>query len=304
VHDYPEQQGITYMNLHFLQNEGVLYNFFRDGRNFNPTFITSSDHGKTWGNRTHFIMDEVEGRQRPYARYLQRDVNTVGISFTDGHPRNYGNSLYYADFCNGVFFNADGTKIKDLADGPLRTSEAEKIYTGSETKKKPKECESVPNSAWTCAMAADTTGNPHIGYSLYLSNDDHRYRIASWDGSRWIDREIAHAGKCLYTKESSYTGLMAFDPEDSTQVYISSDVDPSTGKNLGGTHEIYSASIGLDDDISSIKWKPVTSGSKYRNIRPIIVSGEGYKVVMWLRGPWNTFKDYCSDVVGLMLEKP
>ncbi|WP_111708210.1 glycoside hydrolase family 88 protein [Lutibacter citreus] len=300
AHDYEGRKGVTYMNLYYLENEKSLYNFFRDGPSFNPSFITSKDQGETWGNRTHFIADDVEGRQRPYARYFQKDKNTVGVSFTDGHPRAYGNSLYYAEFKNGAFYNVDGTKIKDLKE-PLRTPEAEKIYVGSETKKKPKGFESVPNSAWTCATGKDKNNNPHIGYSLYLSNNDHRYRIAAWDGEKWIDKEIAYAGTCLYTMESSYTGLMAFDPEDPSMVYISTDVNPSTGEKMNNIHEIYSAKISLNDDISTIKWNAITSNSEYRNIRPIVVAGEGHKVLIWLNGPWNSFVNYKADVKGIVL---
>lgn len=301
IHGYEGHKGVTYMNLYYMENEKLLYNFFRDGPTFNPAFITSSDNGDNWSSKSaHFIEDDVEGRQRPYTRYFQKDKNTIGISFTDGHPRRYGNSLYYAEFTKGAFYNVDGTKIKDFKT-PLKTIEAEKIYKGSETKEKQKGFESVPNSAWSCATGKDSENNPHMGYSLYLSNDDHRFRIASWNGTEWIDREIAYAGKCLYTMESSYTGLMAFDPEDVSQVYISTDVNPSTGEDLGGLHEIYTAKIGLKDDISTIKWEAITSHSKYRNIRPIVVAGEGHKVLLWLNGPWNSFVNYNADVKGIVL---
>ncbi|WP_298472418.1 glycoside hydrolase family 88 protein [uncultured Maribacter sp.] len=303
IHTYKEDKGVTYMNLYYLENEKLLYNFFRDGPTFNPAFITSSDHGDTWStNSLHFIEDNVDGRQRPYTRYFQKDENTIGISFTDGHPRRYGNSLYYAEFSNGAFYNVDGTKIKDF-EKPLNTTEAEKIYKGSETKKKEKGFESVINSAWSCATGKDKNNNPHMGYSLYLSNDDHRFRIASWNGEKWIDREIAYGGKCLYTMESSYTGLMAFDPEDVSRVYISTDVNPSTGEDLGGLHEIYTAKINMNDDVSTINWEAVTSKSKYRNIRPIVVAGEGHKVLLWLNGPWNSFVNYKADVKGIVLSK-
>lgn len=302
VHKYEGRGGVTYMNLHYLENEKTLYNFFRDGPSFNPSYITSKDHGKTWGNRTHFIADDVEGRQRPYARYIQKDENTVGISFTDGHPRVYGNSLYYAEFRNGTFYNVDGTKIKEANGEPLRTPEAEKLYVGSETKKKPHGFESVPNSAWTCAMGKDAENNPHLGYTLYLNNDDHRFRINSWNGTKWVDREIAFAGKCLYTMESSYTGLMAFDPEDPTRVYISTDVNPSTGEKMNNIHEIYSAKINESDDVSTIKWEAITKNSSFRNIRPIVVANNGHKALIWLSGPWKSFVNYASDVKGIILK--
>ncbi|UKM65174.1 glycoside hydrolase family 88 protein [Flavobacteriaceae bacterium GSB9] len=303
-HHYDSKVGVTYMNLFYLKNEGLLYNFFRDGLTFNPAFITSDNHGETWGNRTHFIVNDVTGFQRPYARYMQLDDNTIGVSYTDGHPRKYGNSLYYVEYRDNNFYKVDGTKIKSLDEGPLVTIEGEKLYQGSETKKKPVVNESVPNSAWTCAMQKDSDNNPHIGYTLYLNDSDHRFRISSWDGKKWNDREIAYAGKCLYKIESSYTGLMAFDPTDVTNIFISTDVNPSTGEDLGGTHEIYQANIGPNDDISTINWKPITSNSNYRNIRPIVVADNGYKVLLWLYGPWHTYTNYDSNVVGVILEKP
>ncbi len=303
VHDYSGGWGITYMNLYYLQHEGLLYNFFRDGLNINPSFITSGDQGETWENRTHFITDEL-GWQRPYARYLQRNADTVAVSFTDAHPRQYGNNLYYAEFRGGAFYRADGVKIKNLADGPLKPSEAECIYRGSETRNKPEGYESVPNSAWTCSMAADESGRPHLGYTLYLSNDDHRYRMAFWNGKRWIDREVAYAGSCLYAAESSYTGLIALDPVDPTRVVISSDADPKSGKNTGGSRELYAATVKADDTIHSIQWTAITRDSNESNIRPIIVTGDGYKVLVWLRGNYRTYTDYNCDVAGIVLERP
>jgi len=303
-HEYTATMGVTYMNLYYIKNQEKLYNFFRDGLNFNPTFITSSNYGETWENRTHFISNDVQGFQRPYPRYLQIDENTIGISYTDAHPRNYGNNLYYAAFSNNNFYKADGTLIKSLKDGPLFSSSAEKLYTGSNTKEKSPTDESVPNSAWTCAMAKDKNNNPIIGYTLYLNDNDHRFKITSWDGQKWNDREIAFAGKCLYKVESSYTGLLAFDPEDPTNVYISTDVNPSTGEDLGGNHEIYFAKIGPNDTSLNIKWKAITSKSPYRNIRPIVVSDEGYKVLLWLYGPWYSYMNYDSNVVGIILKRP
>jgi hypothetical protein len=291
---------VTYMNLYELRSEGKLYNFFR-GINYNPTFVTSADHGKTWSEPVHFFQNEVGGRHRPYPRYTSNGKDTVYVSITDAHPRNYGNSLYYFEFRNGNFYKADGTLIKNLAaDGPLLPSEADKIYIGSETQEKPEGYESVPNSAWTSSIAVDRAGCPHIGYTLYLSNNDHRYRIASWNGTEWIDREVAFSGKCLYERESSYTGLISLDPLDPTVVFISTDVNPATGEDTGGKHEIYRARIQPDDDISTIQWEAVTKNSPVRNIRPVILRDGDTRVVLWQRGEFNTYTDYDLDTVGFV----
>ena len=251
----------------------------------------------------HFIMDEVNGRHRPYARYAKKSEDTIAVSLTEAHPRNFGNSIYYAEFRDGSFYRSSGQLIKRLkSEGPLIPAEAERVYRGSEIQTNGKKGQSAPNSAWTSSIAFDGNERQHIGYTLYLSNDDHRYRLASWNGEGWNDREVAYAGKCLYLDETSYTGLITLDPSDPTSVYISSDVDPTSGRDLGGSHEVYHAKVNADDSSETIEWEPVTSGFSVRNIRPMVVSGQGRKVVLWLRGPWNTYKDYQSDIVGMILE--
>jgi rhamnogalacturonyl hydrolase YesR len=290
---------VTYMNLIELSDEGLLYNFFR-GINYNPTFVTSADHGITWSEPVHFFQNEVGGRHRPYPRYAGNGKDTVYVSITDAHPRNVGNSLYYFEFRNGNFYKADGTRIKNLAaDGPLRPSEAERVFLGSGVERKGRGL-SAPNSAWTSSIAVDGEGCPHMGYTLYLTNDDHRYRLASWNGSEWIDREVAYGGKCLYENESSYTGLITLDPVDPEVVFISTDVNPSTGETTGGKHEIYRARIKPEDDISTIVWKPVTRNSAVRNIRPVILRDGDTRVVLWNRGEFTTYTDYDLDTVGFV----
>lgn len=146
----------------------------------------------------------------------------------------------------------------------------------------------------------DSQGHPHIGYSLYLSNSDHRYRIASWDGRQWIDRDVAFAGTCLYQRESSYTGLITLDPIDPTVVVISTDVDPSTGTDHGGHHEIYRATVRLHDDVHSIAWQAVTRDSPVGNIRPVILRNGEQRVVLWNRGEFLTFTNYQLDTIGFI----
>jgi rhamnogalacturonyl hydrolase YesR len=307
---YETKARVTYANLYEMRNEGKLYNFFR-GIRTNPMFVTSTDGGKTWGEETHFIASELDGLHRPYCRYAGNGTDTVYISFTDGHPRNVGNSLYYAEFRDGKFWKADGTLIKDLKhDGPLRPSEAEVIYQGSGTTTKDRygaQDTSVPDSAWTSSIVIDKQGYPHIGYSVHKTNKDHRYRIATWDGKQWHDREVAYGGSALYSHESSYTGLIVLDPVDPTYVVISTDVDPLKGTETG-THEIYRARIELTDSRELkdergrplITWEPLTWGSKVRNLRPIIVRDGERRIVLWNRGFFRTYRNYQLDAVGFI----
>lgn len=295
----PERDRVTYMNLLPLSAEGKLYNFYR-GFEFNPSFVTSTDDGLTWSEDTHFIKSEVPGYQRPYARYAGNGRDTVHVTFTDAHPRDFGNNIYYAAFRGRAFYRADGTKISDLADGPLKPSAAERIFRGSGVKTDGATLGNAPSAAWTSSIALDTQGRPHIAYTLYLSNDDHRYRLALWDGKKWIDREIAYGGRCLYAKEASYTGLVTLDPVDPTQVFISTNVNPSTGLDFGGRHEIYRAKIGPLDNLQTVKWEPVTHDSSVANLRPIIVRDGAQRVVLWTRGVFRTYADYDLEAVGFV----
>lgn len=292
LHDYPGKGKVTYTNLLPMADEGKLYNFFR-GIDFNPSFITSTDSGETWSEPTHFIVNEEPGRHRPYVRYAGNGSDTVHLSFTDAHPRDFSNSIYYAAFRQGKFYRADGSLIKDLkSGGPLKPSEADLVFKGG------KGPAADDQRAWTSSIVLDAEGRPHIGYSVHLTNEDHRFRIASWNGKRWLDREVARAGHCLYEKESSYTGLISLDPGDPQTVVISTNVDPSSAENRGGFHEIYRARVGPDDDIASIEWKAVTKNSPVRNLRPIIVRGDGFRVITWLRGDFQSYVNYQLDAVG------
>lgn len=294
-HDDPA----TYSNLLKLSEEDTLYNFYR-GIDWNPSFVTSADEGDSWGRTRHFIQDELNGVQRPYARYASNGADTVAVSFTDAHPRDFGNSLYYAEFRDGNFYRADGTLIKNLdRDGPLRPSEAEEIFEGGGGGFRGMDA-SAEKSAWTSSIELDEQGHPHIGYTLYLSNTDQRYRLASWDGKQWIDREIAFAGTPLYEVEASYTGLVTLDPADPGHVVISTDVDPSTGQALEGTYQVFHAHIGPSDTTETIRWERLSDDSRRDNIRPIVVSGNDRRAVLWLRGQYNTYTDYHLDVVGIV----
>lgn len=298
-HAYPKAGNATYMNLYAMRDEGKLYNFFR-GIHWNPSFMTSKDNGESWGEPTHFIASSFRGR--PYARYIGNGKDTVHVSFTDAHPRDFGNSLYYAAFRGGAFYRANGDRIKVLAeDGPLRPNEAERVFHGGGGKGRGGSLSAL-KAGWNSSIAIDRNGNPHLANTLYISNTDHRYRIASWDGKAWHEREVAYAGSCLYDRESSYTGLITLDPVDPTYVVISTDVDPTTGKQLRGPHEIYWARVGSADTIKSITWKPVTRNTPkgLRNIRPVILRYGNKRLMLWQRGTYNTFVDYNLDTVGII----
>ncbi|MBN1900941.1 BNR-4 repeat-containing protein, partial [Candidatus Sumerlaeota bacterium] len=300
IYDHGGPTGITYMNIYHLPKDGILYNFYRDGPTFHPFFIFSEDHGETWNKGGQFIFNEIKTRNRPYVRYVSNGLDRIFFSFTEAHPSSFqkklnkGCSIYFASFGNGKFYNAKGDVIKDLKEqGPLTPREAELIFQGD-----------LDNIAWTSSIRLDEKGYAHIGYSVHKTNEDHRYRYAFWDGVKWQDREVAYAGRCLYPEQDFYTGLITLDPVDPRILYISSNVHPETGNKTGTEkYEIYRARIPNDEFQKPLKWIPVTKNSLKDNIRPVCVAGDTCRVLLWMQGNYITFRNYETDIVGIIFPK-
>lgn len=309
THDFEVQEGnvwggTCYQNLYTIKDSGLLYNFFRIGVDLNPYFITSNDEGKTWSeNKTHFISDHIEGYHRPYVRYTQINDNRIGFSYTNAHPDMYGNNLYYNEFDGKNYYDVSGKKIHSIDNGPLSTADGDLIYKGSESFNKPDSLAAIPNSAWTSSQEKNIKGQPYIGYTVYWNDNDIRYRLANWTGEIWNDREIAFAGTGV-SPINNYAGLIALDPENPKNIALSSNVNPVTGETINQHEIFYATDISDQDHTNTIEWQQITSNSKHINIRPMIVTGEGYKVLLWMTGPWNGFLSYDTDVIGYILEQP
>ena len=127
------------------------------------------------------------------------------------------------------------------------------------------------------------------------AGQDLRYRFARWDGSKWQDGEIAYAGSTLYTGEDDYAGGICLHPDDPDTVFISSNVEPLTGKSPG-RFEIYRGHTR--DRGASWKWTAVTRELKVDNLRPIVPgSFKGKTLLLWLRGTYSRYIQYDLQVV-------
>ncbi len=287
---YDHPAAITYMNLYYHPCEKLLYNFYRDNSRSTwcPFFMVSPDHGQTWRAGGQLIQHEVKGTHRPYPRYSS-DGEFIHVCFTEAHPQEYPPcSIYYAKYKAGKFYRANGTLIKDIRkEGPLLPRQAEQVFVGD-----------PQNGAWTSSIVADRQGKVYIAYSVRKSPADHRFRYANWDGGKWNDHEVAFAGPGLYPRAYDYTGRITIDPSEPGRVYFSTNVTPKTGTRGAGKHEIYE---GLTQD-SGETWKitALTKDSPTDNLRPICVTGEGFKALLWLRGRYATYTSYDQNVVGMI----
>lgn len=137
---------------------------------------------------------------------------------------------------------------------------------------------------------------------------DHRYHYARFDGSRWAEHEMAHAGSRLYAGEDDYTGLAAIDPQDPSVVVISTNADPATGAPLvsradGKRHwELFRGRT--EDGGATWKWQALTRDSRRDHLRPVIPPNPGGKrIILWLAGDFKSFTDYRLDVCALVEER-
>lgn len=310
----------TYSNVFRLSGEdGRIYNFHR-GRGFNPNCTISDDGGESWRYGWRLLswtrddladnpkFTGIDGR-RPYLRYASNGTDSIHFVTTEDHPRAYDNSIYHGYYRDGELRDSTGTALGEPEgeNAALKPTSFTRVFEGDDDR-----------IAWTIDLALDADGHPYTVFSVQRDGAesrgkrgpgnrggfDHRYHYARFDGSRWRQHEIAHAGTRLYPREAHYTGLAALDPEDPDVVVISTDADPTTGEPLVSTaddrrhYELYRGET--PDGGKSWTWTALTENSDADNLRPLIPSNPGgERVILWCRGDLKSYTDYRLDVCGL-----
>jgi len=306
--DLGRSSGVTYSNLVLLSDEnggrGRLYDFFRS-RGEHPWFTTSDDEGRTWS-----AGGELLTRHRSYTRFKGDGHRRVWFITTDGHPTlTEGTSLFAGYLEGGRIRRADGTDL-----GPLGTPVDPRALTV--VARGVPGTSSVEVDHWGADIELDAAGRPVVTYSTRHPGTPvtgrrfiHDYRYARWDGSTFVDSRLSAGGSELYAGQPDYTGLSAVDPADPSRVFVSTDVDPTTGAALvsaadGRVH--WEISEGRTTDGGRTwTWSAVTRNSRLDNIRPIIPEPRhGHWALLWLRGTYSDFFVYDLDVVGIVDPAP
>lgn len=252
----------------------TVYVLYRGEASWHPHMVVSTDNGETFGAAKEFISG---GGQRPYTRYAQGSDGSIHVAVTTGHPRNEpSNKIYYCRFKDNIFYRADGSVIKNFADGAVDISQLEVVYDASVGK----------GWIWDIALEPET-GFPIMVYASFPTNDDHRYHYARWDGTKWKNIQITEAGKWFPQTplgvdeyENNYSGGLILDYDDPTTVYLS--------KQVKGVFEIFkykTADYGHSWDVKAITWN---TPSHLLNVRPIVPRHhkKGYFDVIWMRGQY------------------
>jgi hypothetical protein len=288
----------TYSNPFQLSEEnGRTYNFTR-AIGFNPNFLYSDDMARSWQG-PFVLIKSGDDRTRPYVKYAGNGKDRIDFLYTDGHPRDvHNNSVYHLFYKKGAFYKSDGTLIKSLEEVkniPLIPSDGTKIYDGA----------TETGRGWVWDLEYDEQSNP---VAAYINSADHakgkdlRYRYAFWNAAqnKWIEGQIAFAGTHLYVPENHYAGGITIEPKDTGTVYISADVNPSTGEvNPSGHYQIFQGEISRD--MQDCRWMQLTFDTDADNFRPVVPHEHGCKIcLIWLRGQYKTYTNYKTSIVGII----
>jgi hypothetical protein len=272
----PGPHGYTYPNPVRLPAEGNRMYLFWRGGNFNPSFSTQELNSTSWTPARTLISHPD---QRPYAKYASNGRDTIAVAYTQAHPQRLATNIYYVAYRAGAVRRADGTVISTMANLPIGWADGDKVYD-----------QATSGRAWVHDVALDAADRPVIVYATFPTDDDHRYRYARWDGSRWVDREFARGGGSMSVdpREPKYSGGLTLDHEDPSTVYLS--------REVGGR---FQAEVWTTPD-GGASWSTqvLSPGSVLDNYRPVSPRGQrgDDHGVVWMHG---TYPSYVSYQTGL-----
>jgi hypothetical protein len=311
----PGAGGTTYSNLFHLSAEnngqGRIYNVARTQQS--PHIMYSDDGGATWnyGGQLTKQADNPPSTNyvNGYFKYVSNGVDRIDFIATEFHPRDYNTSIYHGYIKNGRMYDSAGNEIDgDIFDAqdsfdpnslpaPDDFTQIFQAGTTSNSRAWTTDVQSYPDGSVNALFKARAGG---FGSHTTGAND-HRVWFARLDPNtgQWITTEIARAGGQLFSgSETDYTGLGALHPNDPNTIYISTEVDPTSGATLPH-HEIYKGHTS--DDGQNWNWTAITVNSSFDNLRPIVPAWDEHNTaVLWWRGTMDTSHDYDTAVVGII----
>ncbi|GAG71560.1 unnamed protein product, partial [marine sediment metagenome] len=92
------------------------------------------------------------------------------------------NCIYYGCYHNRAFYRADGSKIADINNLPMKPAQADKVYDAAISGAR----------AWIWDIAIDSAGNPVIVYSTIPKHNDPRYNTIKFGWMGWAFDSYGH----------------------------------------------------------------------------------------------------------------
>ncbi|MCM1313586.1 MAG: BNR repeat-containing protein [Bacteroides sp.] len=244
---------------------------------------------------------------RPYAKYQSNGKDKIYMAYTTGHPDNeYPNWLYF----NVIELNAkkDGKggitttpTLTDLKKNVLTTIQDGVFNVDKSDDYKVSYSNTLIDSPsdsrdWVWQIALDKKEKPVVAM-VRISNDkqSHEYYYARWDGKKWNLTDLVSGGGKFHSSntEYCYSGGMALDPENISDVYLSVPTENTVTGN--SVYEIWKYQLASNGAVS-VK-KQITHNSEKNNMRPFVLPGSkksGLRLC-WMNGDyyyWLVRKGY------------
>ncbi len=271
----PGGLGFTYPNP--IQQRGKLWLFWRGG-GWLPTF-SYTQNGRDWV-RARELVRSASG-QRPYAKYVGDGDRVIHGIFSDGHPQDFRNSLYYFRYEATNLFALSGRRIGSLASVPFELGRLDVVYRYFDS----------GGRAWPHDIALQADGRPRIVYTRRLGGPHGRdaFWYAYHNGRRWVSRKIVEAGR---GRDSFRSGGASLDHDDPRIVYLS--------RTIGAWNQI---ELWFTPD-NGRTWssRQLTSDSTHYSIRPVTPRRfGGPNRVLFVRGDETTkgYRDYRTRIHAL-----
>jgi hypothetical protein len=285
---------VTYSNLVYLSSEDRVYNFFRGlGDSWKPSWAYAEAKELNWKIGGILIEFRHPQKHRPYFKVCSNGIDTIHFAYTEGHPRDFPNSIYHVAYKSGVgLCETGGSHIAPIEAGLASPLHGTLVFQGDED-----------NVSWV--IAVNDFGDEgifilfsvrHVGLVQGMQANGSRisYWVAKWNGADWKSTFVAEAGPQLYQGEDDYSGLFAQHPTNPGILYISTKVDPTNGEALNHW-EIFE---GKTSDGEQWTWASITENSKNNNLRPIATGSAGVSV-LWLSGEMESYRNFAFRVLML-----
>jgi hypothetical protein len=267
--------GYTYPNPVVAGDR--LYLFMR-GPCWSP-YVTWTDDGEHWSTARTLVRaptGPTARKVRPYAKYAPAPDGSILMLFSDGHPGSWRSGLYFARFTGGRFFSAGGQELGDLADGPPRVRDLERIHAPRDGR------------AWPMDVAQDADGDPVAVYTSLRGAGD-TFRYARFISGRWETHPIVAAGRTLFGYHNAGATL---DHADPARVVLS--------RTIGEQNEIELRAT--TDGGRTWTARALTHDSDEFNVRPVIPRGLGDDhegLVLYVKGSAASYRRYDTSVIML-----
>lgn len=220
----------TYANVYRVSGQngrdGRTYCFTR-ADNWDPHFLLSTDAGTSWHQKER-LFHYGDKTQRPYVKYAS-DGQIIHFIASEAHPRDEHTSIYHGYLQDGRVANSSGTYVSDRLTDP--GSEAPCLLDLTLIFKSGTQIGGIQmDRAWVVDIDI-SDGQPIVLFQVRVKDNwhNHRFLYARYDGRGWSTHDVASAGPGLYRNEHDYTGMGCLVPEDPSNIFISTPVDPRTG---------------------------------------------------------------------------